>query len=293
MIMYIGVRYLSLKGVFKIAMIDLKKIFSRLLSELPQTHDFQDVLALYEKGAFDEAYRVFCEVIDNEPRLSKVGDVYIMWADLELLANNNARKALELLDRAQEMDCSQIAYYYLKRAEALWITGERQMALQCYEKSVAADSCLFYLSGYARALSCNNDKRAMRVWQQVLDRDPKSFLAHAYIGWEAAKSGAKDKGLLMSKKAEELASSVVDVFELGRLYHESEEFQSAINKYLEAKKLGYKDQGLLYAAIADCYLSLGIESQACKYAELAMSYKPENYYVKDVWQKCQSCDGAC
>lgn len=265
----------------------IKRIFSRLLSELPQTHSFQDVLAFREKGAYDEAYRVFCEVIDNESRWSKVGDVYIMWAELELLANYNARKALELLDKAQEMGYSLIALYYSKRAHALWITGERQMALQCYEKSVAANSNLYYLSDYARALSCNNDKRAMTVWQQVLDRDPKSFLAHAYIGWEAAKSGAKDKGLLMSKRAEEFASSATDFFELGHLYQESEAFQSAINKYLEAKKLGYKDQGLLYAAIADCYLSLGDESQTHKYAELAMSSKPENYYVKDVWQKCQ------
>ena len=274
-------------------MIPLKRIFSRLFPELPHTHDFQEVLAFYEKGAFDEAYRVFCEVIDNEPRWSKVGDVYIMWADLELLANYNARKALELLDRAQEMGYSLIAYYYAKRAQALWITGERQMALQCYEKSVAANSNPYYLSDYARALSCNNDKRAMTVWQQVLDREPKSFLAHAYIGWEAAKSGDKDKSLLMSKRAEGFASSATDFFELGFLYHESEEFQSAINKYLEAKKLDYKDQGLLHAAIADCYLSLGDESQARNYAELALNSKPENCYVKDVWQKCQSCDGSC
>jgi len=270
----------------------LQRIFSRLLSDLPQANSFQDVLPLIEKGAFDEAYRVFCEVIDNDPRLSKVGDVYIMWADLELQVNCNARKTLELLDKAQEMGYSQIAYYYAERAQALWITGEHQMALQFYEKSVAADSSLYYLSDYARALSCNNDKRAMTVWQQVLERDPKNFLANAYIGWEAAKAGDKDKALLMSKKAEELASSARDFFELGHLYQVSEEFQSAINKYLEANKLGYQDQGL-NAYIADCYLSLGDENQARKYAKLAMSSKPDNYYVKHVWEKCQSCDGAC
>ena len=89
----------------------LQKIFKKLISEQPKTNSFQDVLAFYKKGAFDEAYRVFCEVIDNEPRLSKVGYVYIIWSDLELQANCNARKALELLDRAQELGFSQIAYY--------------------------------------------------------------------------------------------------------------------------------------------------------------------------------------
>ena len=89
----------------------------------------------------------------------------------------------------------------------------------------------------------------------------------------------------MAKRAEELASSVRDVFELGRLYHQSEEFQSAINKYLEAKKLGYENQGILYAAIASCYLALEDESSARKYAEWALRSNPENDYVKDVWSE--------
>lgn len=266
-------------------MIPFKRIFSEWYTKLPQKHGFQDVLVFREKGAFDEAYTTFREIIDNEPEWSKNGDVYILWADLELLANYNARKALELLDKAQETGYSLTGLYYARRAQALWITGERQVALQCYERSVSADSD--YLREYARALSCMNDKSAMGVWQQVLDRDPKSVLAHAYIGWEAAKSGNPDKALLMSKRAEELASSATDFYELGLLYHDSEEFRAAINKYLEAKKFGYKDEGGLYASIADCYLSLGDKSQARKYAELAISSEPENYYVKEVWQKCQ------
>ena len=266
-------------------MIDLKRIFSGLLSKLPQTHSLQDVFDSREKGEFDKAYTVICQIIDSEPQWSKNGDIHILGAELELLANYNAHRALELLDKAQEIGYSLTALYYAKRAQALWIIGERQLALQCYERSVSADSD--YLRDYARALSCMNDKRAMGFWQQVLDRDPKSVLAHAYIGWEAAKSGNADKALLMSKRAEELASSATDFYELGLLYHHSEEFRSAINKYLEAKKFGYKDQGALYAAIADCYLSLGDISQACKYVQLAISLKPEDCYVKDVLQKCQ------
>lgn len=223
--------------------------------------------------------------MENEPRWSKVGDVYTLWADLELLANHDPRKAIELLDKAQEIGCSQMAYYYAKRAEALWETGERNMALQCYERSVAADPCAFYLSNLARALSFLNNERALSVWQQVLEEAPKNCLAHTYIGWEAAKSGDRDKALLMAKKAEELQSSIRDVCEIGRLYYELEEFQAAINKYLEAKKLGYYEEGVLYAAIADCYLSLGDASAAQKYAQWAMRIEPENDYVKDVWRE--------
>ena len=271
------------------AMIPIRRIFSKLFPKLLQTNGFKHVWAKYNKGHFGEAYALFRDVIENQPRYSKIGDIYILWADLELLANHNPHKAIELLDKAQEIGCSQsqMAYYYLKRAEALWETGERHMALQCHEKSVDADPCAFYLSNLARALSYLNDKRAMSVWQQVLEEDPKNSLAYTYIGWEAAKSGDRNKALLMVKKAEELQSSVRDVYEIGRVYHELEEFQTAINKYLEAKKLGCGDEGWLYSAISDCYLSLGDASAARKYVQLAVQRDPENDYVKEVLHEYQ------
>jgi len=268
----------------KMDMIPLKRIFSKLSPKLLKNNGFKNVWEKYNKGNFNEAYADFLEVIKNQPRYSKVGDVYILWADLELLANHDPHKAIELLDKAQEIGCSQaqMAYCYTKRAEALWETGERHMALQCYERSVDADPCAFYLSNLARALSFLHDKRAMSVWQQVLEEDPKNCLAYTYIGWEVAKAGDRNKALLMAKKAEELQSSVRDVYEIGRLYHELKEFQSAISKYLEAKKLGCGDEGWLNAAISECYLSLGDTSAARKYVQLAVQCDPENDYVKEI-----------
>ena len=107
------------------------------------------------------------------------------------------------------------------------------------------------------------------------------------MGWKAAKSGDRNKALLMAKKAEEFQSSFSDIFEIGLLYHELEEFQTAINKYLEAKKLGCGDEGWLHAAISDGYLSLGDASAARKYVQLAMRSDPENDYVKEIWQEYQ------
>jgi tetratricopeptide (TPR) repeat protein len=107
------------------------------------------------------------------------------------------------------------------------------------------------------------------------------------MGWEATKSGDKNKALVMAKKAEELQSSFSDVYEIGRLYHELEEFQIAINKYIEAKKLRYDEEGMLNAAISDCYLSLGDASAARKYVELAIQSDPENEYVKEVLHEYQ------
>ena len=89
----------------------------------------------------------------------------------------------------------------------------------------------------------------------------------------------------MAKRAEELQQSVDDLVDIGWFYHELEQFQYAINKYLEAEKLGYQEQWFLYAAIADSYLSLGEVGLSRKYLEQAVRCDPENEYVKEVRRK--------
>lgn len=269
------------------AMIPLRGIFTKLLPKLLQIHDFGDVLTMYDKGNLSEAYTILCKVMENETQWSKDGDVYTLWAELELLANHNPQKALEFLEKAQQIGCSEMGYYYNIYAEALWEAGEHEKALQYFEKSVAADPTVSHLRNLAWALSLERDKRAMIVWQQVLEKDPKNCLAYTYMGLEAAKSGDRSKALLMSKKAEELQSSVEDAYEIGRFCHELEEYQTAIKKYLEAKELGYDKEGVLYAAISDCYLSLREGSTAHKYVKLAIQSDPENEYVKEVLHEYQ------
>lgn len=268
------------------AIAPLKRIISLFCPKLRQSQAFGDVLAMYEKGNIRDAYATLCNVMENQPQWSKDGDVYTLWAELELLANHDPRKAIELLDKAQDVGCSEMGYYYMIHAEALWEAGEREMALQYFEKSVAAaDASATKLANFAQALSCIHDKRAMRVWQCVLEKDPENCMAHTYVGWEAAKAGERDKAILMAKRAEELHPSVEEVADIGRLYHELEEFKTAINKYLEAKKLGYEERGLLNAAIGDCYLSLGEAGLARKYLKRAMRFNPENEYVKEIWRE--------
>lgn len=259
----------------------LRDVLAGLCSKLQLQRDFTHVMELYDKGAYDKAYRAFCDVIKNEPRWCKVADVYIKWADLELLANNNPVRALELLDKAKELGCSLMAYYYMKRAEALWLIEEYQKALHCYEKSVEEDPCAFYRSNLARALSLLEDDRALDVWQEVLEEEPENCLAHTYIGLETIKSGDRDKAMIMAKEADRLASSARDILEVARLYYEMGDFKTVIDKYLEAMKQG-NDRGQICAGIAHCYLLMGEVNQAKKYLKRALKYSPENEYVKEI-----------
>jgi tetratricopeptide (TPR) repeat protein len=143
------------------AMVPLRGIFSKLFPKLLQTHDFGDVLTMYNKGDLGKAYIALCNVMKNETRWSKDGDVYTLWAELELLANHDPRKALEFLEKAQNIGCSEMGYYYNIYAEALWEAGEHEKALQYFEKSVATDPTVSHLRNLAWALSLKHDKRAM------------------------------------------------------------------------------------------------------------------------------------
>jgi tetratricopeptide (TPR) repeat protein len=141
----------------------------------------------------------------------------------------------------------------------------------------------------ARALSDLDDARARSVWQEVLEEEPENSQAYSYFASEAAKSGDRDKAIVLAKKADKLASSKEDILNVAALYHEWGEFQTAIKKYLEVIKL-FKfvpDRGWVYARIADCYLSMGQISLARKYLKRALKYCPDDEYVKEIQRECE------
>jgi tetratricopeptide (TPR) repeat protein len=267
----------------------LKNIFSILQPRLSHHHDFGSVLKMYNKNDLSGAYASLCKVMENDNCWSKNGDVYTLWAELEILANHDPQKALEHLEKAKQFDRSEMGYYYNVYAKALWENGEHEKAIKYFDKGVVADPSVLQLSNLAWAYSFMRDKRAISVWQRVLEKDPENCFAHIFIGWEAAKSGDRDEALLMAKKAEKLNPSIGELPEIGRIYLELGEFQFALEKYVEAKRLGYDEdkEGILDAAIAECYISLGDATEAHKYIQFALQLDPKNEYVKEIWHDYQ------
>jgi tetratricopeptide (TPR) repeat protein len=120
-----------------------------------------------------------------------------------------------------------------------------------------------------------------------VEKQPNSCTAQADAAVETAESGDRDKALLMARTAERLNPSAHDAFLIALAYHRVEEFRTALDRYLEADKLGFKDKGRVYAAVADCYCSLGDASAARKYIECAVRHSPEDNYVKEVQRDCE------
>ena len=244
---------------------------------------------LYKEGAFPEALAALSNMMKNPPPwATRDGDLYTLWAELELMVNENAPRALQLLDTALNLGCSMMGYYYRTLAQAMLKTGDRETALRYLEKSVEEEPTVANLTDLGQVLSHAGDTRATSVWEKLLEKDPKNCLAHIYIGLEAAEAGDQGKAILMAKRAERLNPLVEDIFEIGRLYHYAGEVQSALSSYLEAAKRGYSDKGMLYACIASCYFSLRNDNLARKYAEWAMQSDPQNDYVKEIWQDVQT-----
>ena len=57
--------------------------------------------------------------------------------------------------------------------------------------------------------------RAKDVGQGVLKEDPQDCLAHLGLALEAARSGDRDRAMLMTKKAEQLDPSAEELFQIG------------------------------------------------------------------------------
>jgi tetratricopeptide (TPR) repeat protein len=224
------------------------------------------------------------DFMQKHPQSFNNGDLCILLADLELKANDDVRKAEELLDRAREVGYSPTDYYHNLRGWTMLKAGKYQEAVHDFEQSVAMDPNVGNLSMLAQALSRSDDARAITVWKQVLEKDPNNCFAHIWIGFEVAKSGDRGKALLMAKRAEKLDPSPDNLYDLGCLYFELNEFQCAINAYLEAERHGCEPKGRLCAAIASCSFALGDSATGRKYAEWAVRFNREDDYVKEVWQ---------
>jgi tetratricopeptide (TPR) repeat protein len=221
----------------------------------------------------------------SQSRLSKMGDLYVLRADLEVIVNGDICEARQLLNKALQLGCQAMAAYHKAHGYVLWRTGERDEGIRELEKSVALEPCVATLSALGEVLSYEGDERAADIWARVLREEHQNCQAYIYLGILAAKTGDREKALLMAKKAETLHPTVNDVAGIGSLYGEAGEPRMALGKYLEADRLGKEPKGPLYANVAVCHFDLGNVREGCAYLERAWECGPKNTYVREIWDR--------
>lgn len=262
----------------------LSKTIDKVLSGFSKKYRFYD---LYHKEAYQEAYEYFRHYVEKHPKLSKKGDTYVQYAELELLANDDVNKAQEFLNKAIEHGCSNMASYYRILGYILWRKDKKDEAIQYLEKSVAINPNITNLITLGRFLSYNRNEQAPEIWQKILKRDPKNCPAHIYLGIEASLSGDNEKGLLMAGRAEKLVRKARDLFETGDLYNQLGLFQKALSLYLECDKQGYSHKSSIYAAIASCYYLLDDYDNSIRYAAKVLCIERDNEHAKLLLYACR------
>jgi tetratricopeptide (TPR) repeat protein len=244
--------------------------------------EFETYFSLRERGALREAYAELRTIMKKHSRWSKQGDLYVWCAEFELLVYHNVDKAQELLDEAATLGCVHMAPYHGIQGTVLCEKGDRLAGIEEYCKCVALDPSDFNMATLLSELSAVDGAPCVRVCEGILRQNPTHCIAHVYLAREAQKKGNAGKALLLAKRAERMAHSAIDFYEIGRLYHELEEFRSAADAFLQAERLGFETKGVIYATLADCHFAMEEDDIARNYLAWALRHDPQNEYVKAI-----------
>jgi len=272
-------------------MIPLIRILSKLFPWAFKISIFNEYFDLYDKGSYKEAYTVLRGIMETEHKWSKVGDMYVFCADLELLANDDENKAQQLLEKALALGCRYMDSYYRVHGYLLYKKGERERGIQELEKSIELRPSITNLESLAMVLSYDHDRDSRSVCQRILEQDPKNCSAHIYLGMEAATADDRDRALLMVKHAENLKPKVRNFSKIGWLYHELEKYNEALSAFLKADNLEYEPKVSLYSDIASCYCSLGDYAKAIEYSIISLDCNFNYDQAKDILLKSIEKEG--
>ena len=236
---------------------------------------------LYSKGMYQEAYTVLLDIIENQC-WSIDGDLYVKCANLELIIYDDILKAKEFLDKADELECHFIDIYFSTLGYVLYRTGEHNEGIEYLEKSITLNPSVANLKTYGEILTFSHDKRAIDIWERILEQDTTDLLAHVNLAIESARSGENEKAYSLAQRAEMLASTTYDLFHCGSMYEELNEFQKALYFYNKCEELDYVSKNKLYFAFARCCYDMEDFSKAILYAIKALEFKFDYDDVKDL-----------
>ena len=249
-------------------------------------YSMDDLDEYYYSGNYAMAYLAVQELVKESPQSA---EMHVMWAELEMKVNNNLVKAEALLSKADRLGPSDdfIFFYHSVRGHLMLEKGEYKEAIEAYEQSVKIKPWVGNLTRLGQALSACDEERAVDVWREVLEKDSGNCLAHIFLAKEAEKNARADEALVFVKKAESLSPSREELFEIGRVYHDLDDYEKAIEAYHKADMVGYEDRGDLYSATASCYLAIGDSKTALKFARRAIELDPDNGYAREVLEACR------
>ncbi len=257
----------------------LKRVLAMFSARYADSVALDRSATLHKKGAYREAYALLRGVLDRHPDW-RFGDAYVHCAWLELMVNDDLSKTGELFDTALRLGCRDMATYYAASGCVFWRAGECERGIREMEKAVDMEPSVFNLGLLGDALSFDGDARAADILKRVLEQEPLDFHAHVALGVLAAKTGDREKALLLVKRAQELHPSACDLTRIAWLHSDMGEFRTALATYAQANRQGHAFTWSDYAGIATCHFELGNLHEGWRYLEEGRCRFPNSNTLK-------------
>jgi len=248
-----------------------RQIWTRLRRVLRLKPLIQDYLALSKHGYYHEAYLVLGDFIRNHhasnPRDSRMGDIYIQYAELAFLIDNDVNVAHRYLNKAKDSGYSDVSRFYMLKGKIEWAAGKYEQAEAYILKCIAIEPTLENRAILGELLLSFDNDRAKSVVTNILVEEPTNCSASISLGLTAIRSGNRCQAISLAEQADKLNPTVGDMYRLGNLYYEIGIIDKALSIFRAVEQLiSYSNKIDLYIDISSCALFLGKHKMALRYA---------------------------
>lgn len=194
-------------------------------------------------------------------------------------------KALEVYLQAERMGYDAIGNLYGSISCCHLHFQNFNKATQYASKAIKID----FHNDYAKdvLLCCTEQGETCDTLDIFLEEHRGTCLAFIILAQEALRDKALSKSRKMISSAEQLDPSLVEMFNIARLWYELEDFERTLRTCLEAEKLGFNDKSRLYEWIAACYYWLDNYDAAIQYALKMLAIDPDDAYAKEILYSCR------
>jgi tetratricopeptide (TPR) repeat protein len=254
----------------------------RLFWGCPRLAFFLFLLGL-EKGnwAYKFGKKIVTKYQDNSGFL-------VFMAELAINETENIEEAERYLSMAvPNLTEGSNSFYHRVRGELFNRKEQYEYAVQEFEKAVEKEPGFGVQCEFATALSYNCDDRALAAWNKINKERPDYADAYYYLGLEYIRQDNFEKAYKLFQKSLELEPEDERyLFELGHVLHATADYENAIKYYEKSIARNCVNQGVAYAAMADCYTKMGQNEKAMDFAKKATEIDGKSEYCKEVLGHC-------
>jgi len=205
-------------------------------------------------------------------------------------------KGLDLADSSLKKLADATSYgedYFLEQAEGLMGQGKHNEAVRFYQAAylLAPENgeIAVRLGETLEKLATSYDdfRQIMNLYERAIERSPTLGRAYMRLGILETEQYNWDRGRKLLMQAQALMPKDADVYvALGKHYYKRQDYNEALNQFVEAKKYNPNDSEIpYYAGLLRLVVPRDAVRDAAPFFEQAYKLNPQNYDALVEWMK--------